>query len=282
MNKTKIKWTDFTWNVVTGCTKVSEGCHHCYAKRIHDARHKAYLAGKKMPAQYAVPFETVLLQPDRLDYPLRLKTPHRIFVNSVSDLFHEDIPFAFVDRVFAAMIEANWHTYQVLTKRPERMRDYFDDRKWGLPTNHVWPGVSVEDQATADERIPLLSQTPASVRFVSYEPALGPVDWLNAMCGCDKHGYRKPLLTDKKIGWIIVGGESGSKARPFDLAWARGTVAQCKAAGVPVFIKQLGAHPVSFNTSPHDNKLYEVAIKHRAGADPSEWPEDLRVQEFPA
>jgi protein gp37 len=203
----------------------------------------------------AAAFHDVMTHEDRLDQPLRWTKPRKVFVNSMSDLFHEDVPDAFIDRVFAVMALAPQHTFQILTKRAERMREYMSGRRtrrgdravrpherrapriakgsysWPLP--NVWLGVSVENQHFADERIPLLLQTPAAVRFISAEPLLGPVDlahWLDDI----PSGSRR-------LDWVIVGGESGPGARPFDLAWARSIVQQCQAAGVPVFVKQLGA-----------------------------------------
>lgn len=202
MADTTIEWADKVWNPVTGCTKISLGCKNCYAKRLHDLRHQAYQEGKKLPAQYAGPFETVQLHPDRLEDPLHWKKPARIFVNSMSDLFHQDVPFKFIDQVFVAMKLAWWHTFMILTKRPQRMHEYMTKYtnggwdRWEIirhdaiekrgsnsttastvwPIRNVWLGVSVEDQMTADERIPVLLRTPAAVRFVSCEPILEYVD----------------------------------------------------------------------------------------------------------
>src|SRR5690242_6858736 len=168
----KIEWTDSTWNPVSGCSKVSQGCKNCYAERLWPkvAGAEAKRTGKPPRA-----FTDVRCHPERLDAPLRWRAPKRIFVNSMSDLFHEDVPFSFVDEVWGTMIEAPQHTYQILTKRPARMRDYLrsyapamDARieKWPLP--HVWLGVSVEDSETAQARVPDLWSTPAAVRFISY------------------------------------------------------------------------------------------------------------------
>lgn len=217
MNSTAIQWTDKTWNPVTGCDRISPGCAHCYAKQLHDMRHKAWLAGwTDAPEQYHTPFETVQLHPDRIDaLPLR-GAPCKVFVNSMSDLFHQDVPDEFIDRVFAAMALRPHMTFQILTKRAKRMalylgedkyknagrhgailgtvhfqtkRKYPDGRdlfEWPLP--NVWLGVSVENQKYADERIPWLLKTPAAVRFLSVEPLLGPVDfsaWIyHNACGC--------------------------------------------------------------------------------------------------
>jgi protein gp37 len=232
--KTGIAWTDSTWNPVVGCQKVSEGCRNCYALELHQLRHQAYQQGKKMPAQYQHPFGMVQMMPDRLEMPLHWKKPRKIFVNSVSDLFHPAVDFEFINRVFYTMDVANGHTYQVLTKRPERMLAWFEQAgryKTDFPRN-VWMGVSVENQKAADERIPLLVQIPATVKFVSCEPLLGPVD-------LQLRG-RNYGRGDELINWVIAGGESGTHARPMDVTWARYLRAQCQGADVPFFFKQWG------------------------------------------
>jgi protein gp37 len=330
---TTIQWTDETWNPVTGCTKVSQGCKNCYAERVFP---RVY--GKRR-------FTDVQMHPDRLDHPLRWGKPRRVFVNSMSDLFHESVPFEFIDEVFAVMAMAPQHVFQILTKRPERMRAWTQRTDWDAwitkamlgrrcgvgrfairvdrpYVSNVWLGVSVEDQETADERIPLLLQTPAAVRFVSYEPALGPVDFRVPFDGANVRALYRAAPGIPRIDWVIVGGESGPKARPFDAAWARSTIAQCKAAGAPCFVKQLGANIIDRNdagfaaeeevwaegpdagrpTNPsawpspygdieHDingfREEYQgapvrVHLRDRKGGDPSEWPEDLRVREWPA
>lgn len=214
-DNTAIEWTDATWNPVTGCTKVSPGCAHCYAEAftLRFKRGGPFLPGKT----------TIRLHPDRLDQPRKWKSPRRVFVNSMSDLFHEEVPFDFVDAVFARMRSSDQHTYQILTKRPERMLDYVgwtDGRRW--PDN-VWAGVSVENQYWADRRIPLLTQVPCAVRFLSCEPLL------------------KPLKLDLSgIHWVIVGGESGPKARRMDEDWALSIRDQCESQGVAFFFKQWG------------------------------------------
>lgn len=234
---TGIHWTDETWNPVVGCTRVSAGCRHCYAFSLHNMRFRAYRDGKfpTAPQQYHQPFHVVQLMPDRIEQPLHWRKPRRVFVNSMSDLFHEDVPFDFIDRVFNVMIETPRHTYQVLTKRPERMREYVSNRairyNWHkdahMPPRNIWLGVSVEDQAAADKRIPVLLDTRAAVRFLSCEPLLEAVDlsyWL---------GEEMPPLQ-----WVIVGGESGPRYRPMELAWARSLRDQCTAAGSAFFFKQ--------------------------------------------
>jgi protein gp37 len=272
----KIEWTDETWNPVTGCSKVSQGCKNCYAERLWP---KVAGAEAKRTGEPPRPFTQIAEHYDRLETPLRWRRPRRVFVNSMSDLFHEDISDEFIADVFAYMAYARQHTFQVLTKRPHRMaallgradfsemydtsgalahdaaceilgqRGEFDPNARSkddiramddtLPRPNVWLGVSVEDQATADERIPLLLQTPAAVRFVSYEPALGPVDFSEFL-------QDDPLTPDKiawcGLDWIIAGGESGPGARPAHPDWFRSVRDQCAAAGVPFFFKQWGEH----------------------------------------
>jgi protein gp37 len=261
-DKSKIEWTDATWNPVTGCTKVSTGCKFCYAERDF---HRPY------PGRA---FTDVRTHPERLDQPLRWKRPRKIFVNSMSDLFHEKAPQAFLDRIFAVMALSHQHVFQVLTKRPARMLAYLSHENgiaseetgrvqwWSavakrmeqegekfcvtsggyhgsfeFPLSNVWLGVSVENQPTADERIPLLLQTPAPVHFVSYEPALAPVDfipYLDPSCSAFNR------LEGARLDWLIAGGESGRQARLSHPDWFRSARDQCLAAHIPFFFKQWG------------------------------------------
>jgi protein gp37 len=237
----------------------------------------------------------VVLVDEALTLPLRWKRPRRIFVNSMSDLFHESLPDATIDRVFAVMSLAPQHTFQILTKRPARMLRYLaatalvrasrpsgPPPPWPLP--NVWLGVSCEDQATADERIPLLLQTPAEVRFVSAEPLLGPADvsaWVSLTPAPARAGGLPP-----RLDLVICGGESGPGARPCDVAWIRSIVRQCKAAGVACFVKQLGARVACreedrFASMEDTDTGWQARLHDPKGSDPSEWPEDLRVQEMP-
>lgn len=251
-DSTKIEWTDATWNPVTGCTKVSQGCKHCYAER--DWARMVHL-----PAYQGRAFTDVECHPERLYQPIRWKKPRRIFVNSMSDLFYQGVPDEFIAQVFAVMAATPEHTYHVLTKRPERMLALLDDSgfsdlvddlmhihthsdaDWPLP--NVWLGVSVEDQATADERIPLLLRTPAVVRWISAEPLLGPVHVGLYLSRSNMPGLRMmPGFRDSLPGidWVVAGGESGPKARPSHPDWFRSLRDQCKAAGVPFLFKQWG------------------------------------------
>ena len=215
-----IEWTDSTWNPVTGCTKVSPGCKNCYAETFAER-------WRGIPGHpYEQGFD-LKLWPERITLPLVWKEPRMIFVNSMSDLFHKDVPDDFIRRVFKVMMEAKRHTFQVLTKRSERMtqwvRENFKNTK--VPS-HIWLGVSVENQDYV-QRIPHLQQTPAQVRFLSVEPLLGLIN------------LRASIL--KGINWVIVGGESGPRARPMDPVWARQIRSQCKKHNVSFFFKQWGA-----------------------------------------
>ena len=212
-----IEWTDATWNPVTGCTKITDGCVNCYAARFSERF-------RGVPGH---PFESgfdITLRPARLDQPLRWRRPRTIFVNSMSDLFHKEVPTSFVDEVFDTMEAADWHKFQVLTKRSSLMRRYLRRRYSNrAPPAHMWFGVSVEN-AAARSRVDHLREAPAAVRFLSIEPLIGPVGRLD--------------LAD--IHWVIVGGESGPGARPMDEAWVVDVRDQCVAQGTPFFFKQWG------------------------------------------
>lgn len=276
----KIEWTGETWNPIVGCSIVSSGCTNCYAMKMAarlEAMGVPHYAGTTKPSKAgAVWTGVVRLAPDNiLTKPLTWKKPRTVFVNSMSDLFHEDVPDEWIDRVFAVMALTPQHTYQVLTKRSARMREYMSDRDspgrigremrsistepltcyedvskdapWPLP--NVWIGVSAERQQEANARVPDLLATPAAVRFVSAEPLLGPVDFTRI----DHDGDALNSLTDKsgmiphfnprlrtRLDWVIVGGESGPRARPMSLEWARSIRDQCVSSGVPYFFKQWG------------------------------------------
>lgn len=257
-DNTGIEWADATWNPVTGCTKVSPGCDHCYAETLAERF-------RGTPGHYYENGFDVQLRPERLDQPLRWTRPRRIFVNSMSDLFHDDVPDEYVARVFAVMAAAERHTFQLLTKRHGRMRSLLTSRHFRrmvrtamhdefdvsevdafgtdiFPLFNVWLGVSVEDQKRADLRIPALLETPAAVRFLSCEPLLGPV-CLDAFHSGDGHAPGTPMPCEAwppGIGWVIVGGESGHGARPMHPEWARSLRDQCVAAGIPYLFKQWG------------------------------------------
>ena len=273
MGKTNIEWADRVWNPIVGCTIVSPGCTNCYAMRM------AARLNRMLPSSHyegltqsvnGKPVWTgkVALAPDHIfKAPLYWRKPTRVFVNSMSDLFHEDVPDEWVDDVFAMMISQKRHQFQVLTKRPLRMREYvtriYDalsiDSPFSPPGN-IWLGASVEDQARADERIPLLLDTPAAVRFISAEPLLGPVDVTQYLHDSDCSILSHEVCTccdprEPCLDWVIAGGESGPGKRPVDPAWLRSIRDQCRAAGVPVFIKQI-------------DKIIPI-------------PDDLMIREFP-
>jgi protein gp37 len=211
--KSAIEWTDATWNPVTGCTQVSPGCDHCYAKtfaeRFRGVRGHPYEQGFDLR-----------LWPDRLQLPLKWKTPRRIFVNSMSDLLHRDIPDEFILRVFETMVRADWHIFQVLTKRSRRLARLGPKLSWAP---HIWAGVSVESEKFL-WRIDHLREVPAAVRFISAEPLLGPLS----------------ALSLDRIHWVITGGESGPGCRPCDADWVKEIQRICSAAGVAFFHKQWG------------------------------------------
>lgn len=280
-DKTEIQWTEATWNPVAGCTIVSPGCTHCYA--MGQAARIVRMGGKAA-AKYEGLTDTVKgravwngrvrLVPEALDQPLRWRRPRTIFVNSMSDLFHEGVPDHYIDKVFRMMAAADHHRYQVLTKRAERMQAYCSApdiiRRLGTewPLRHVWLGVSAEDQTRWDERVERLGATPAAVRFVSAEPLLGPIDVGNALDPPPIGSRYRP------IDWVIVGGESGPRARTMELEWAQWLVEQCELSGVPVFMKQLGQRATL--------KGLDYPTPDRKGGKPEEWPAELRVREMPA
>lgn len=231
-DKSTISWTDASWNPVTGCSKISAGCLHCYAETLSLRQgwsKKAWTAANAG--------ENVILHRDRLELPLRWKKPRKIFVNSMSDLFHENVPFDFIDEVFEVMSEAEQHIFQVLTKRPERFAEWFRQTLLfggGDFYPHIWIGVSAENQHWAEVRIPTLAATWMGPRFVSVEPMLEPVDLMPYLTRKDQPEYFWPDLN-----WVIVGGESGPGFRPMNLDWARTLRDQCVANDVPFWFKQI-------------------------------------------
>jgi len=303
-DKTGIEWTDATWNPVRGCTRISPGCVNCYAESI-----AARFSGPGMPYEGLARMTPSgprwtgkfrLVDRHLLD-PLRWKKPRKVFVNSMSDLFHESMPDEWIDKVFAVMCMAKEHTFQVLTKRSRRMRDYFAQGmekltyRWGWeaqaimrsrgddatdkepkwPPSNVWLGVSVEDQANADKRLPDLIATPAAVRFVSYEPALGPVDFmmlgvegteecagLNALTGEQPccHDHPDVSLWHGSVDWVICGCESaqpGRPARPMNLDWVRRVRDQCVIEHVAFFFKQAYIDGELVGTPELDGRKWE-------------------------
>jgi protein gp37 len=230
MANSKIEWTESTWNPITGCTKISEGCANCYAERM----------AKRLQAMgqenYINGFE-LAMHPHVLEHPLKWKKPQIIFVNSMSDLFHEKVPLTFIKKVFEVMKRANWHTFQVLTKRAERLEEFAPSLDW--PEN-VWAGVTVENQECS-YRINHLRNVPAVVRFLSMEPLLSSVKNMN--------------LTN--IDWLIVGGESGPSSRPIKKEWVQDIREQCQHASVPFFFKQWGGRNKKKAGRLLDGKFYD-------------------------
>lgn len=268
---TKIEWTDTVWNPTTGCNKISAGCKNCYAERMH--KRLQSMGQKKYQTDFNKGVQT---WEDELLKPLSWKKPRRVFVNSMSDLFHEDVPFEFIDNVFAVMAVTPQHTYQVLTKRADRMEEYltytyrsyqilasiqdlgldFGKASKTRPLPNVWLIVSVENQEQLDERVPRLLRCPAAVRGLSCEPLLGPLDLskvsittrevgpfvINPLTGISGNEDVSNWPDCGKIHWVIAGGESGPGARPMHPDWVRSLRDQCQAAGVPFFFKQWGEY----------------------------------------
>ncbi|OHU39529.1 DUF5131 family protein [Mycobacteroides chelonae] len=268
-DKTGIEWTDATWNPITGCDKVSPGCDHCYAETFAER-------WRGTEGHYFANGFDVQLRPDKLALPLRWTKPRKVFVNSMSDLFHDKVPDDYIANVFAVMARATLHTFQVLTKRHGRMRsllssDLFRRRmydylvsidyawirdnplSWPLP--NVWLGVSAEDQKRADLRIPALLDTPATVRFVSAEPLLGPIN-----LHTDPIEAGSPFW-GSQLDWVIVGGESGPGARPMHPDWARSLRDQCVAAGVPFLFKQWGEHRIAIPGQDTWDKVESIPLR---------------------
>ncbi|MCE9500835.1 MAG: phage Gp37/Gp68 family protein [Leptospira sp.] len=240
MNKTGIEWTDGTWNPVTGCTKVSAGCANCYA---------ATFANRGMGEWADRHFSEVKIKENKLLEPLRKKKPQKIFVNSMSDLFHNDVPLSFIQKVFDVMNAAHWHTFQILTKRPERMVQLAHQLNW---SDNIWMGVSIEDQKTAEWRIPFLLNVgiKSRIKFLSCEPLIGPVDLMCLNHQTNKLSFINPLMGTgfshqiggyalDNIDWVIVGAESGTAARSMDLNWAKSIRNQCYDSSVAFFMKQI-------------------------------------------
>lgn len=362
--KTKIEWTEATWNPIRGCSVVSEGCRNCYAMQVaarfsqrywevwqgstlvssakqelteaaarnkveNEARNGVVMEARESSegqAYAGLAYRNssgahwtgkVRLIEEHLEDPLRWKRPRRIFVNSMSDLFHESIPDEWIDRIFAVMATAPHHSFQVLTKRAHRMRDYVNNAETrfritehfktfeinledetesgrtylkGWPLPNVWLGISVEDQKTSDERIPLLLQTPAAVRWISAEPLLGPINLDNGESSwltCDgSESIEESCVTYLEAGgehfrgidWVVVGGESGPGARPMHPEWVRSIRDQCEAAGVPFFFKQWGEYvPVGPIYSDDDTAAHLAALDTDDGSDDHDDPRECHI-----
>lgn len=337
MSDTSIEWADKTWNCLRGCSLTSDGCRNCYAMRQahrfsgpggpYEGLTVLTATGPKWSGE-------VREVPGKLGEPMGWRKPSRIFVNSMSDVFHDDVSDGFIDRMFGVMMLCPQHIFQILTKRPERMfqymnepgraaavmaaaaREAFDqdtlvarhgkmpktaEYHWEAPDElahiqvkggtwpppNVWLGTSVENQKTADIRVPLLVQTMAAVRWLSVEPMLGPVN-LGLLGTCPKTwGVGYCLLADR-IHWVVCGGESGPGARSFDVHWADNLMRECRSTRVAFFMKQVGSRPIRSDLHvPVDGKQpstreIRIRMNDRKGGDMSEWPKDLRVREYPA
>lgn len=243
----KIQWTEQTWNPTTGCTKVSQGCKNCYAEVMHKRLNAMGLH------KYSEPFRVVQTHQAELQKPYKWKKPRMIFVNSMSDLFHKDVPLEFIQKVFEVMSSLPRHTFQVLTKRHERLLEIHERLNW---TENIWMGVSAEDQATADSRIPALLATNAKMKWVSFEPMIGAIQI------SDQTAYA--------LNWAVLGGESGYKARPCKLEWLCTLSEVFVRRSTPVFIKQLGTVTAK-----------EMKLSDKKGGDISEFPKQLAIRQYP-
>lgn len=230
-NKSAIEWTNATWNVITGCDKISPGCKNCYAERY------AIRLQKMGVGKYSNGFK-LTFHPDVIEYPLKLKQPKMIFVNSMSDLFHKDIPFSFIKRVFEVMKKGNWHQYQILTKRSERLKEF--GKYYGKFPDNVWIGVSIESELYK-KRIDDLVKVNAKIHFLSLEPLIGPLGKLNL----------------EHVEWVIAGGESGQNHRECKIEWIREIRDQCLKAKTPFFFKQWGGLTAKSNGRVLDNKIWD-------------------------
>lgn len=339
-----IEWTDATWTVAVGCTRVSAGCDNCYAatfvhRGLHESHKGLTVLRPKSAKRPGVDWNgKVRIVPKNLSLPLKWRTPRRIFVGSMTDIFHHRTSMKYIAALFGVMAMASHHTYQILTKRPDRMLEFFawldeqskafradaralanangnrvkpDPRvlycidiaeregivspdlasatraysEWPLRCVHI--GASVEDQATADERIPLLLKVPAVIRWVSCEPMLGPVAFDTICSSTTGHGQALQTYANA-LSWVVVGGESGAKARAFDVGWARDVIAAGRLGGMRVYVKQLGSHPRSSSAGDKrhcgDTMLpspFRMFLEDCKGGDEQEWPDDLRVREAP-
>lgn len=267
---TGIPYCDETWNPIIGCTKIASGCANCWAEKLHTQRHKAYWAGRKLPVQYSNAFGEIRLRHERLEQPLHWRKPRTIFVNSMSDTFHEDVPDEFLYKMWNIFYDTPRHTYQLFTKRFSRALDFADymaayyQGPQAYPDNvHVF--FSVSTQAELDNAVPILLQIPAAVRGLSLEPLLGPID-LGRKAIWTGHEQKQALSVGmrlrQEVHCVIVGCESGPNRRPCEWKWIRNIVEQCKEAGVCCYAKQ-------------------IEIDGKVVTDPKKFPKDLRVRQYP-
>ncbi|MEG4574283.1 phage Gp37/Gp68 family protein [Microcoleus sp. N3A4] len=313
MSKTKIEWSDYSWNPLVGCSKISAGCSRCYAaEAAKSARLQQFSQYQKVKDWDG----TIEFVENQLLKPLSWNSPKKVFVCSMSDIFHANVKDEWLDRIFAVMALASQHTFQILTKRPERLRPYlqqgakqrirrgavdlgrslnltperyepYETCEFDWPLSNIWLGTSTENQKAADDRIPSLLQIPASVRFLSCEPLLESIDlrkYLGICSGCQscefQGGHRIGL---SRLNLVIVGGESGTGARPCNIDSIRSLVQQCQQSETAVFVKQLGSNPIM--TACYIDGVaathQKLKLADRKGGDINEFPEDLQVREFP-
>lgn len=285
MAATEIEWAEYVWNPTRGCNRVSQGCKKCYAERV-----AARFSGPGQPYEGLITRVNgqptwngkIKLVPELLEEPRHWKKPRRIFVDSMSDLFHEKVPSDYVGKVFETIARCPQHTFIILTKRPERIAEVLGPRGCGwyategpvpCPQPNAWIGASAEDQETADLRIPYLVNAPVAVRVLSVEPQLGSINLCQNLPNERMLRWHRPMI--QKLDWIIVGGESDYDARPFNLEWAFSLVRQAGNYQVPIFVKQMGSTPIALDGSPAE------VIQHRKGADMAEWPSELRIRQYP-
>lgn len=269
---TKISWTDETWNWITGCSKISAGCVNCYAA---EAAKSARLQQFPQYQQVKGWNGEIAFVESQLNKPFKYRRPTKFFTASMSDVFHENVLDEWRDKAFAVIEQCPQHTFQILTKRPQRMLEYINSR-YERPLSNVWLGVTCENQKAADERIPILMDTRSRIKFLSCEPLLGEIDLSHHLNWFDED--------DRSIiDWVIVGGESGSSARPCHVGWIRSIVNQCQLLEVSCFVKQLGSH--SLKSSPYIEGVavsnYRLQLKDKKGGNPEEWDSDLAVRRFP-
>lgn len=287
MSVTRIPWATHTWNPIVGCTHVSHGCDNCYAltyawrviRNPNPVIADPYKGITFRRADGEIDWQgNVRLAESRLNEPLEHpEIPRRYFVNSMGDIFHKDVPDEWIDQLFAVMREAPDNRFVLLTKRPERLAAYVNARD-GCIADNVICGVSVEDQETANLRIPLLLSARIPYRLIAYEPMLGPVDFTSI-------AHDGIMQVDNGIHWIICGGESGWLARRCDIAWIRATIRQCRRLYIPCFVSLLGYRAFEMHTEGHGENRIEWAQPFRsrfmAGLKPRDWPEDIQVWEMP-
>jgi len=292
-----IQWTNETWNPLVGCSKISVGCARCYAAEATKSARLQQFPQYQMVKDWD---GTIAFVEKQLLKPLSWKASKKVFVCSMSDIFHANVKDEWIDKIFAVMAFARQHTFQILTKRPKRMQQYLSEsatvdrieeagysfthnmdciNNWPLP--NVWLGTSIENQEVVDQRIPYLLNTPAVVRFLSCEPLLESVDlssYLSDFLWADLDGKYLP-----GVSWVIVGGESGTKSRPCHRNWIESIVTQCQEASVAVFVKQWGQNAIGY--APYIDGVAvshsRIKLKNRKGGDMAEWPETIRVRQFP-